>query len=159
MTAPEAQIIETWEIHQRLMLLLLEHLPEAGFSVTLSTRGGRDVARQLAHCHNVREKRLKTFAKKNSLPLSDFEKTLSPSRDVLIQAFTQSGNAFSAFARHSLEENDGKATGFKRGIVPMIGYYISHEAHHRGNILLTLKQSGMRISDTLKWNLWEWNKV
>ena len=35
----------------------------------------------------------------------------------------------------------------------MLGYFISHESHHRGNILLTLKQSGEKIADTVKWGL------
>jgi uncharacterized damage-inducible protein DinB len=39
----------------------------------------------------------------------------------------------------------------------MLGYFISHESHHRGNILLTLKQSGEKISDAVKWGLWEWS--
>ena len=40
----------------------------------------------------------------------------------------------------------------------MLGYFISHESHHRGSIMLTLKQSGERIPDTVKWGLWEWGK-
>jgi len=36
---------------------------------------------------------------------------------------------------------------------------ISHEAHHRGGILLTMKQCGIKIPDTLKWGIWEWNKI
>ena len=55
-------------------------------------------------------------------------------------------------------ENGGKVKGFKKGVIPMLGYFISHESHHRGNILLTLKQCSEKIPDSLKWGLWEWNK-
>jgi len=42
---------------------------------------------------------------------------------------------------------------------PLIGYTISHEAHHRGNILLTIKQRGFKLACELKWGIWEWNKI
>ena len=40
----------------------------------------------------------------------------------------------------------------------MLGYFIAHESHHRGSILLTLKQCGEKIPDAVKWGLWEWGK-
>jgi hypothetical protein len=43
--------------------------------------------------------------------------------------------------------------------VVMIGYYISHEAHHRGHALLTAKTQGIPLPDSLKWGVWEWNKL
>lgn len=50
----EEQILETWRIHQRITLMLIENIPDEALGATLSTRGGRDIARQLAHVHMVR---------------------------------------------------------------------------------------------------------
>jgi uncharacterized damage-inducible protein DinB len=36
---------------------------------------------------------------------------------------------------------------------------ISHDAHHRGHIMLTLKQAKVKRPDYLRFGLWEWNKV
>ena len=41
-------------------------------------------------------------------------------------------------------------------MIPFITYLIAHEAHHRGNMLLTLKLSGEKIEDKVKFGLWEW---
>jgi hypothetical protein len=112
----------------------------------------------LAHMHNVRASRLESFAKKQKSPLIPFVSEYSPSKKELVQAFSQSGEMMEKYIEKSIA-NDGMVSNFKRGVVPMIGYYISHEAHHRGGILLTMKQSGIKIPDSLKWGIWDWNKI
>ena len=56
-------------------------------------------------------------------------------------------------------ENNGEVKGFRRGVVVLLGYFISHEGHHRGTILLTLKQCGLKLTDDLKYGIWEWNII
>lgn len=158
MTTLEQQVIETWRIHQRTMLFLIKHLPDDALRATLSKRGGRDVARQLAHVHNVRVSRLESFVKKQNLPLQPFDKDESPDKARLLEAFEQSGLALEHYLEHALGQ-EGKVSNFQRGAVPMLGYYISHEAHHRGHLLLTIKQCGFRLPDDLKWGVWDWNKI
>ncbi len=158
MTDLETQILDTWRIHHRVMLLFLENIPEEALIATFNTRGGRDVARQLAHVHNVRVWRLSSFTKKIGAELTEFNKEEIPAKKALLEAFTASGEVMEKFIQHSLE-NGGAVSNFKRGVVPMVGYYISHEAHHRGHILLTMKHSGHKLPDALKWNIWEWNSI
>jgi uncharacterized damage-inducible protein DinB len=154
----EEQILETWRIHQRTMMFLIRNIPEEALSATLSTRGGRDVARQLAHVHNIRVQRLASFAKKIGSPLQEFDKDESPHQKALLDAFEQSGGVMERYIEQSLQ-GGATASNFKKGIVPMLGYHISHEAHHRGHLLLTMKQCGFRLSDALRWGLWDWNKL
>ena len=158
MTDLENQIFETWRVHNHTCLFLIENITDDALKATLSTRGGRDISRQLAHVHNVRVWRLQPFSKKIKIKLIEFEKGESPSKEKLLEAFEQSGEVMDKYIQFCLE-NKGIVTNFRRGVVPMIGYYISHEAHHRGHILLTMKQSGFPIPDSLKWGIWDWNKI
>lgn len=152
------QITQTWAIHNRTMLYLIDHLPEEAFDCSLSKRGGRNIAVQLAHCISVRYFRLEAFIKKHNLSFNEFPKNHVPNREELLEAFTVSGQIMEQVIENAVE-NEGKAPSFAAGIIPMIGYYISHEAHHRGHALLTMKESGIKIPDTLKWGVWEWNKI
>ena len=153
------QLLETWQINHRVTLKLLDALSDDALKATLSTRGGRDVARQLAHVHEVRAGYAETTSKTNrNAKLPHFAKGESPSKRQLRTALEASAKGIAASIREGWA-NGGKVTGVKRGVIPMVGYLIAHESHHRGSILLTLKQTGHKLSDELKWGLWDWNKI
>ena len=154
----ENQILETWRIHNRAMIYFIENLPEGALAATLSTRGGRDVARQLAHANNVRYKRLTAIAKKKGFKIVEFDTKESPDRETLMSAFKQSGKAMEEHIKAAID-NDGLPSNFKLGVVPMLGYYISHECHHRGHALLTIKQAGIPLNDKLRMYIWDWKNI
>ena len=153
------QLSEAWQINQRVTLKLLKALSDEALHATLSTRGGRDVARQLAHVHEVRAGWAETTSKTNrDAKLPHFAKGESPSKKQLAAALDASAKGIETTIRESWAKG-GNVTGFKRGLIPLISYLIAHESHHRGSIMLTLKQTGPKLSDDLKWGLWDWNKL
>ena len=97
MSQIEDQVVETWRIHNRVSLFMIENIPEKALTATLSTRGGRDIARQLAHLHNVRAWRLKAFARRTGIKLSEFDPEESPGKKKLLEAFKQSGTAMEQY--------------------------------------------------------------
>ena len=77
------QLVESWQINHRVTLRLLEALADDALKATLSTRGGRDVARQLAHVHEVRAGYAEVTSKTNrSAKLPHFAKGESPAKKV-----------------------------------------------------------------------------
>ena len=150
------QFLATWQINNRMNLLLMDHITDTGMQKTLSTRGGRTVYLQLVHVHNVRINWLEVCAKDLFKKYKGIDKEAAFDRKALHKAFEDSAKGIEELFSRSWDEG-GKVKGFKKGVIPMLGYFISHESHHRGNILLTLKQSGEKIPDAVKWELWEWS--
>ena len=151
------QLIEAWRINNRMNMLLIDNTTDEGMQKTLSTRGGRTVYLQLVHVHNVRMSWLEVVAKDIFSKYKALDKEAKYHKKVLRKALEDSAKGIEEFIDRSWDDN-GKVKGFKTGLIPMISYFISHESHHRGSIMLTLKQTGIKLPDTLKWGLWEWSK-
>ena len=151
------QLIEAWHIHNRMNLLLIDNTSDDGMQKTLSTRGGRTVYLQLVHVHNVRMTWLEVVAKDIFSKHKSLDKETKYDKKAVRKALEDSAKGIEEFINRSWDDG-GKVKGFKTGLIPMIAYLISHESHHRGSIMLTLKQTGEKLPDTLKWGLWEWGK-
>lgn len=150
------QLIEAWRISNSMMLVFIENVNDEAMLCTLSSRG-RNVFQQFVHVHNVRLTWLNVSAKEIAEKYKHLDKDIKVDRKVLKNAFEQSGKAIEELIDKSWD-NGGKVKGFKKGLIPMIGYFIAHDAHHRGHALLTIKQSGIKIPEELKWKIWEWEK-
>ncbi|MCU0451018.1 MAG: DinB family protein [Bernardetiaceae bacterium] len=131
---------------------MLESLPEEHLAA-VATSKGRNVGEQFAHMHNVRlmwlrEARPELLAAVQKIEKEQISKTLL--RDQL----GRSGAVIADLLGHALAE--GKLRGFKPHPTAFVGYLIAHESHHRGQMMLCLKQSGHPVDKKVSFGLWEW---
>jgi len=151
------QILEAWWTNHRIHLLLIDHISEEGMRSTLSKRGGRNVVRQLAHVHNNRVWQLEARARDLAEGLPKFETRDEPDKETLRQALLASAERIATFFEECLE-GAPKRRGFKKGVITHLAYFIAHESHHRGNILLTLKQCGHPLPKEIAYAIWDWDR-
>jgi uncharacterized damage-inducible protein DinB len=150
----EQQLLETWRINNRVNSYLLDAiLPEHLDSRLLSK--GRSAAEQFAHIHNVRLMWLKQSLPESLAGLSKIEKENAADKTLLRKSLSESGEAISELLAKAFEQG-GRVKGFKPHAAAFLGYLVSHEAHHRSQIILALKQSGRPLDKKILFGIWEW---
>jgi uncharacterized damage-inducible protein DinB len=95
-----AQILNTWRVHNRMSLYLLEEIPKAGFAAVPHGSRGRNVAEQFAHMHRVRTGWLH-YHTTGKRPKADGEKKI-PNRKRLQTAFRKFGEEVEVFLKHAV---------------------------------------------------------
>jgi uncharacterized damage-inducible protein DinB len=157
-TLLQKELIEAWHANNRINLFLIDKISGEGMRCSLSTRGGKSVARQFTHMHNVRLWQLESRAKDLSKGLYKFGPKEEPSKKELKMALKESTKRIEEYLERILT-GEGKARGFRRGIFTTLSYFVAHESHHRGSILLTLKQSGHKLDQKFSYTIWDWDKI
>jgi uncharacterized damage-inducible protein DinB len=148
------QLVEAWQIHDRINIYLLDAVDAASLD-SHSASKGRSVGEQFAHIHNVRLMWLKASAPDLLQGLTKIENEHAKDKKLLRKSLVDSGVAIATLLTNSLAAG-GKVKGFKPHAAAFLGYLISHESHHRGQIALTLKQAGKPLDKKIAFGLWEW---
>lgn len=148
------QIIETWNIHARINLYLLDSIASPVL-ITFSASKGRSVGEQFAHIHNVRLMWLKSAAPELLKGPAKIENPQAKDKKLLQKSLGDSAQAIATLLSQSLATG-GKIKGFKPHAIAFLGYLISHESHHRGQIMLALKQASHPVDKKIQYGIWEW---
>lgn len=137
------QYLAAWNTNNRINLFLIDKISSPGMKCTLSQRGGRDVAAQFAHMHNNRVWHLAKRAKDLSVGLVKFATKTSP-----LGVFME-----------DIIEGKPKRGGFEKGLPTLLSYLVAHDSHHRGSIMLTLKQCGHKLDNAEAYRIWDWDPI
>jgi len=148
------QTLETWQINNRINLYLLEAIAPENLGDALASKG-RNAGEQFAHIHNVRLMWLKQAAPELPENLNKIEKENARDKELLKNALANSAEAIGQMLVSAIEK-DGRIKGFKPHATAFLGYLISHEAHHRSQAILALKQSGHPVDKKILFGIWEW---
>jgi uncharacterized damage-inducible protein DinB len=165
---PTEAILATYAISDAMNQLLLAHLDPAAWRAALpDSRGnGRTIAAIFAHLHNCRLVWLK-----NSAPYLKCPARLDPHRCSMKQAASAHKKS-AALCLRMLGEAlsarlDRRVTKFFRDSwmpvwpagATMFAYMFSHEAHHRGQVIMLAHQLGYRLPAAAWGGIWNWDKL
>lgn len=149
---PGADLVDTWRIHVRVQRYLLEGIAPAAFDVPAPGKGRGFVA-MAAHLHNVRLMWLDAAAPDLRAGLVKLD-AAALDRAGLLSALEASGAAIAQLIERALET--GRVKGFKPHPAAFLGYLISHEAYHHGEIGIELSRIGHPLEKKTAFGIWEW---
>ena len=162
-------LLKIYAINDAMNQLLLAHLDPRAWRAQppgVSGRGGRTLAAIFAHLHNVRLNWLR-----NSAPHLKRPPSLDGRRCTMRQAAAAHRKSAGLCLQMLTDALSGgpkrRGKKFTRDAwmptwppgAAMWAYMFSHEAHHRGQILLLAHQLGYRLPAQAAGGIWWWDKL
>ncbi|HUI66151.1 MAG TPA: DinB family protein [Bacteroidota bacterium] len=159
-------LLSAWQTNNRVTTQLIQHLPSALWELPVPGAPRRTIRAIAAHIHNARCMWIKTLGREHGItsPSRVDHHRVSPRQ--LVAAMKRSSAGIEALLRLGLAS---------RGQVPpsrgyvwrnlsldvghVLTYFIAHEAHHRGQIVMVVRLSGHRLPKEIKGGLWQWKEL
>lgn len=158
-------ILSAWKTNNRVTVFLIEHLPAELWEATVPGAPRRTVRMIAGHIHNARCMWIKTLGKEHGIAVprsidrykakpKDLVRALGHSSDGILSLLKLGCNhggsipATSSYVWRSLPLDVGH----------VLSYFVAHEGHHRGQIVMLARQLGCRLPVEVTGGLWHWSK-
>ena len=159
--------VRTFAANERMNQMLIEHLDPAVWRASPPGKV-RSIAAIFTHVHNVRTKWIRLTAPHLKVPKQLNRANCTPQQarvglaesaarcaEMLTEALGGDGDGRGG--RIQTFRRDGWAKPWPVG-VEMLGYMISHEAHHRGQVCMLAHQLGFPLAQEVTSGMWNWEK-
>lgn len=156
------RLIQAWRTNNRATIYLIERLPGAVWASDVPGVPRRTVRMIGAHVHNSRCGWIKALGARDGIrpPRHVDRYRVTPGQ--LVRALARSSDGIVA-----LIELGAAAGGrvprstwqnFPTDLAHFVAYFVAHEAHHRGQLILIARQLGHRLPRELTGGVWQWNR-
>lgn len=159
----DASLLAAWRTNNRVTIGLIEQLPASLWAMRVPGMPHRTVRMLAAHLHNGRCRWIKTLGREHGIAAPDRVDHHHATRRQVVAALKRSGRSMEALLRLGLASGDTipPSTGYVwRNLSLDLGhfltYFVAHEAHHRGQIVMVARQAGHRLPETVTARLWWW---
>lgn len=158
-------LLAAWRTNNRVTVFLVEHLPHELWGATVPGAPRRTVRMISGHIHNARCMWIKTLGKEFGIavPRSVNRHKVAPKE--LIPALDQSSRGIISLLTLGFEQGGTipvSSSYIWRNLPLDVGhvltYFVAHEGHHRGQIVMLARQLGHRLPVEITGGLWQWSK-
>lgn len=156
-------LLDPWRTCARVTAFLVERLPDEVWDARVPDVPRKTVRSLVAHLHDNRCRWLKQVGALVGVAVPARIGRERVTRDQVLAALRESdGRMMEMFG--ALLDRGGVLPDFPWRNVPLdlehfIAYHVSHEAHHRGQIVLVSRQLGHRLPSAVTHGLWQWRRL
>jgi uncharacterized damage-inducible protein DinB len=162
---PGAALLTAWRTNSRVTTYLVEHIPDALWDIPIPGAPQRTVRMIAGHLHNARCMWLKTLGREHGVAIPPSVDRHTVSRRGLLAALKRSSRGIEALLELGID-GGGRVPPSKGYVwrnlpldVPhVLTYFVAHEGHHRGQIVMLARQLGHRLPSSVSAGLWLWTK-
>src|SRR5262245_59136060 len=158
-------LLDAWETNNRTTVFLVEHLPDALWSAALPGAPQRTVRMIAGHIHNSRCSWIKTLGRPHGIAVPPGVDRRRGSRARLVRELQRSGRGIASPLGLGCDRGGTipATTAYAWRNLPLdvghvLAYFVAHEGHHRGQIVLVARQLGLRLPPAVTNGLWQWTK-
>lgn len=160
-----AIILPAWRTNCRVTAFLVEHLPAALWRAGVPGAPHRTVRMMAAHLHNARARWVRTLGLEHGIAAPPLVDRFGVTRRGLLAALRRSSRGIEAVLELGLAAGGQvpPSKGYVWRNLPLdvghvLTYFIAHEAHHRGQLVLVARQLGHRFPSPVVNGLWDWTR-
>jgi uncharacterized damage-inducible protein DinB len=167
LAAPDLRdtILAAWGTNNRVTVFLVDHLPSPLWEASVPGAPRRTIRMIAGHIHNARCMWIKMVGKEHGIPVPDRVDRRRVSRKELVSALKRSSLGINRLLRLGCDCGGSipiPSTYVWRNLPLDVGhvlsYFVAHEGHHRGQIVLLARQLGHRLPVSTTGGLWQWTK-
>ena len=153
-------LIAAWRTNNRVTTYLIENLPSELWAENVPGVPRRTIRTIAAHLHNSRCGWIKSLGARHgiSVPSRVDLRTVRPPE--LLHALSRSSEGIIELIRLGAERGGSVPPAhwqnFPTDLVHFLNYFVAHEAHHRGQLILIARQLGHRLPREVVDGLWQW---
>ena len=160
-----ASILSAWATSDRVTIFLVERLPAALWDAAIPGASRRTIRMLAGHIHNSRCMWIKTLGRPHGISVPPTVDRRRVSRSELVRALKLSGRGIGSLLAFGLE-HDGRIPPTKAyawrnlplDVGHVLSYFVAHEGHHRGQIVMLARQLGHRLPPEVTGGLWQWSR-
>jgi len=158
-------ILDAWATNARVTAFLVGQLPAALWEAAIPGMPRRTIRTIAAHLHNSRRAWIRTLGRPHGIEVPAAVDRYKVRRPELVRALKESARGIGSLLTLALgHEGAIPPTPFYvwRNLPLDVGhvltYFVAHEGHHRGQLVLLARQLGHRLPADVTNGLWLWNK-
>jgi uncharacterized damage-inducible protein DinB len=156
-------ILAAWRTNNRVTVDLVAQLPDALWRLPVPGAPRRTVRMLAGHFHNSRSGWIRTLGSPHGIRVPPRVDLYRVTRRQLVSALAQSGRGMEALLELGIAAG-GEVPATKayvwRNLALDVGhvlaYFVAHEGHHRGQIVMLARQLGHRLPRQVTDGLWQW---
>ena len=153
-------LIAAWRTNNRVTTYLIENLPAELWSQNVPGMQRRTVRTIAAHIHNARCMWIKSLGARHGVAVPERVDIRRARQSEVTRALARSSKGIIALIRLGAEHGGSVPPAywqnFPTDLVHFLNYFVAHEAHHRGQLILIARQLGHRVPKQIVDGVWQW---